>query len=199
MKKLLIAAAASMMLSAAFAAPTYTYSVAPSGPYADTGGTELTDTVIGSAGWGVNSGRWVGWDNKPSINIDFDFGGQYNFSAVSVGSTQDSTYGLLRLPDVVVSSWNGSSWVQQGELDITFSTTDDKNWLDASPHTWLTVSGLSFNSDKVRVTLNSNGQKWVFADEVQFTATPVPEPETYAMMLAGLGALGFMARRRQGK
>ena len=29
------------------------------------------------------------------------------------------------------------------------------------------------------------------------TVTPVPEPETYAMMLAGLGALGFMARRRK--
>lgn len=31
------------------------------------------------------------------------------------------------------------------------------------------------------------------------TATaPVPEPETYAMMLAGLGALGFLASRRRG-
>lgn len=28
-------------------------------------------------------------------------------------------------------------------------------------------------------------------------ATPVPEVETYAMMLAGLGALGFLARRRK--
>jgi hypothetical protein len=27
--------------------------------------------------------------------------------------------------------------------------------------------------------------------------TPIPEPETYAMMLAGLGMLGFMARRRK--
>ena len=35
-----------------------------------------------------------------------------------------------------------------------------------------------------------------------FTATqvsPVPEPETYALMLAGLGLVGFMARRRKSK
>ncbi len=29
-------------------------------------------------------------------------------------------------------------------------------------------------------------------------ATPVPEPETYGMMLAGLGLMGFLARRRRG-
>ena len=31
------------------------------------------------------------------------------------------------------------------------------------------------------------------------SVTPVPEPETYAMMLAGLGMLGFAARRRKPK
>jgi hypothetical protein len=37
-------------------------------------------------------------------------------------------------------------------------------------------------------------------DNVSVAAvTPVPEPEGYAMMLAGLGALGLMSRRRMGK
>ena len=35
------------------------------------------------------------------------------------------------------------------------------------------------------------------AFSVTFDAAPVPEPETYAMMLAGLGLLGFAARRRK--
>jgi hypothetical protein len=38
------------------------------------------------------------------------------------------------------------------------------------------------------------------ATPLVLTNTPaVPEPETYAMMLAGLGALGFVGRRRKAK
>jgi len=34
-------------------------------------------------------------------------------------------------------------------------------------------------------------------ETTQFTVTPIPEPETYALMLAGLAALGFVSRRRK--
>ena len=36
-------------------------------------------------------------------------------------------------------------------------------------------------------------------DDLKIVSTPVPEPETYAMLLAGLGLIGAVARRRQAK
>jgi hypothetical protein len=33
----------------------------------------------------------------------------------------------------------------------------------------------------------------------QLYLQPIPEPETYAMMLAGLGLIGFVANRRRRK
>lgn len=41
------------------------------------------------------------------------------------------------------------------------------------------------------------GDTSAFIDNIRMTVTPVPEPETYAMMLAGLGLLGCMARRKK--
>jgi hypothetical protein len=34
-------------------------------------------------------------------------------------------------------------------------------------------------------------------NNIAFSVTPIPEPSTYALMLAGLGVVGFAARRRQ--
>ncbi len=41
----------------------------------------------------------------------------------------------------------------------------------------------------------SGGDNDGYADNLSFVLTPVPEPETYALMLAGLGLVGFAARR----
>ena len=52
------------------------------------------------------------------------------------------------------------------------------------------------------ISANANGRTLVYLDGNDAlhlsVAQPVPEPESYALMLAGLGMLGFMARRRIG-
>lgn len=53
-------------------------------------------------------------------------------------------------------------------------------------------------ADKTNWTINGDG---AFASEVPdttaFVTTPVPEPQTYALMLGGLGLVGWLARRRK--
>ena len=51
------------------------------------------------------------------------------------------------------------------------------------------VDALGFTS----LTFSTTG----IAFEIAQASAPVPEPETYAFLLAGLGALGFMSRRRK--
>ncbi len=51
-------------------------------------------------------------------------------------------------------------------------------------------------------TLNNLTQAQLAVDVKQVRigeVAPIPEPETYALMMAGLGAIGFMARRRKQK
>jgi hypothetical protein len=56
-----------------------------------------------------------------------------------------------------------------------------------------------FGSFQLHVnSVTANGQSVKFTQLVTPTA-PVPEPETYAMLLAGLGLVGFVARRRAAK
>ncbi|WP_049785337.1 PEP-CTERM sorting domain-containing protein [Nitrosomonas sp. Is79A3] len=81
-------------------------------------------------------------------------------------------------------------------------TVDGINFLIAdpsgpSPFSFV-ANGLSFAGNDLVVTIERNNT-WVFLSEVEFNAAPIPEPETetYAMLLAGLGLLGFVARRKQ--
>jgi hypothetical protein len=56
--------------------------------------------------------------------------------------------------------------------------------------------GYYFTADVLsKVSLGGNGTTGAVGSSVP--VTPVPEPETYALMLAGLGVVGFMANRRR--
>ena len=62
----------------------------------------------------------------------------------------------------------------------------------------VTFNGLTAGAYSLNVFGNPAGQfGGGYGGFVASVTAPVPEPETYAMMLAGLGALGFLARRRR--
>lgn len=50
----------------------------------------------------------------------------------------------------------------------------------------LTISGTKLNASPLKASYNGS-----------VSVSPVPEPETYAMLLAGLGVMGAIARRRK--
>jgi hypothetical protein len=90
--------------------------------------------------------------------------------------------GTAGATDITINWVNGSSQIYTGitgsGYDVWFSGV-----IDSTPFISVTFSG----------TAADDG---IDFDRLRFTGA-VPEPETYAMLLAGLGLLGFIGRRRR--
>jgi len=98
--------------------------------------------------------------------------------------------------DTMVSVANGGG--PTGIFDFRFDLTGPQqnrltanetvSW-DATFSQPVTLTSDSFALHVQGLTAEQGGSGW-------YTASPVPEPETYAMMLLGLGMLGFTAKRK---
>lgn len=177
------------------------YSGTNSGGFLSGGVGDLTDGVE-SASVSAGYGAWapyVLWDGQSPV-ITFDLGVS---SSVSEINTFFKYYpsAAVYIPESIgirVSS-NGTSFTSLNPR--TFSETElapggnDANGIYQLLST--PATGRYFE-----LTLNNQpNNRWLALSEVTFkgSVAPVPEPETYAMLLAGLGLIGAVAKRRKVK
>lgn len=139
----------------------------------------------------IGSEASVNPSNSPgtlTFNGDFHSSGNLNFE---IAGTETRLYDVLAI--------NGNADFTGGNVLFNFidgfQASAGNHWdflLADSIAGWdsLTVSFSGLNAGLgTRFTFDSSG--------AHLSITPVPEPETYAMLLAGLGLLGFVAHRRR--
>ena len=151
------------------------------------------------AGGSVLSGDFVYADMQA---FGTPFGGTYlaagptatNPSVLSFNSPVSFVSFLWGSPDTyntltVTTNLGSYTYVPGGVNGLNFSSTNGSQ-------SYAQYAGFTAGVGESISTLMFASTQDAF-EAANFSISPVPEPETYALMLGGLGLLGFVARRRK--
>ena len=154
-----------------------------------------------------------------------NFNGGTSFSAGAFNAPTSDDYLWLSMPGSSTASYSFSALTAVQSLTVSFwysAVSTAASWSLSGPSNALGNTGLGclLNNpgpggvqgvdQQVSYTWNNlsagnytlafgTGLGSLKVDDVQISVTAVPEPETYAMMLAGLGLMGTIVRRRKAK
>ena len=169
-------------------------------------------TSINDAGQIVGQGSFGGatfWNSSASAPIDLGWGSDASAIANDLNSGGDVVgMGAIAGSWVRVGSGQGLLWDGSTTFDLN-SLLDVNTWgewtitnaLAINDLGQILVRGESFLGSSATLLLTpctgcSLVDAGLYLERYRFV-TGIPEPETYAMLLAGLGLLGWQARRRK--
>lgn len=211
----IVASAAALVACSAAQAGIYTTDSLPGATFESFGGELVVKSDWGVAGAGITGG--------PS-NDEIDIGEKltatftnavriagiqlaYLYDGPEFGDVQEAAQITATFADLstvsytLVATFNNSyAWNGLGTVAGPASNIDQNGgfWTLTNPFGNAAVKGLSFTAVE---GFCANGSCYSQSDFALagVTTAPVPEPETYALMLAGLAGVGFMARRRRAR
>ena len=172
--------------------------------------TGLPAGTLGGVNYSYTGGALFNFDvnsNLPSGTSARPVGSTDNFWSIGVSPAAQNGPGVVTLgagvsyygflwgsPDAggwnTVSFYNGNTLLQSFDGNAILNPA---NGNQTFARYFNVFAGPGENITKVTFSANQNAFE---TDNHAFLA-PVPEPETYAMMLAGLGLMGFTASRRK--
>jgi hypothetical protein len=136
--------------------------------------------------------------------------GSSSFEEGSVGRTVDGTSDVLTGDAMSGASQSLTRTIDEvgitsaSDLRIVFNAQEPGNAVDNSITLSNLAAGFSGSFGDNRIGLFASVNNATGGPETFFVASaggavtpPIPEPETYALMLVGLGVVGFMTSRRR--
>jgi hypothetical protein len=165
-------------------------------------GVIISDAAIVALGVGHAASGSNGLAGVSSSNqIDYDIPVNFSFYLPSDISSKALTNYFAYAPDLAGGSGN---IVTISGYDISGNLMGQSSYTETGTfNSLLTLSGIGlFHSVTIDQTLFNRYSGGIGIDLVQYgdlLAAPVPEPETYAMLILGLGIMGFVVRRRKGQ
>jgi hypothetical protein len=119
----------------------------------------------------------------------------YLYTQFSAGTLSNYDYSNATLREADANALQNAFWYLENEQPATYTLSGQAlAWVnEATAANWTNIGNV-----RVLNLYKDQAFTQIAQDQLYMTA-PVPEPETYAMMLAGLGLIGFFGNRRRRK